>query len=1002
MSDLASRFGGGTAEPDPLQMFLQRVVAWSLADPPDSFVNVHAWGGNTQFKGGGHAFGGPSGAWEAVNFVRYLNGKEAQVFFSVGAAPDYDRQGSEGKQHRKALRKAIVPRWMKAFGLDLDVKPRCYPSQEAARAAALAFLGGLGLKHGPIVNSGAGVHAYVTLDQPITVDRWRPLAAKLAAAAEATGLHFDRSCTVNAVGLWRMPTSTHRKDPSNPREVRVIDWGEDTTVDAVETALAGVTTGGYAAAAPPRTGLDLSHLPPRPPITGPEADRVRADMERAREATSFDLLRSVCGVVADSERRGGDGDIEPLWFELGKLMRFVQHGREWFHILSKGDPRYDPDQTNAKYDGATSSGWPRCATIAASSREASAICQRCPYLQLNQTPIHHARGGAVPPPEGVAPVAGQVNGFAHAFVGDDITYQFPPPGYKHTPEKLLLTSDDLLCFANPVLSIELIDEFDGKAYVRQIEFETVRGAEDGPPTHKFTVPYEAMTTAQEFRRACLKYGLTPLEPALKVLMPDLLTQMHNMRRVRTQQRMGWIETDELITGFSYGGQFHGPEGSKPTADPHQFYKPRGSLDVWKKTAGVFMGIVEMETIIATAFAAPLVRFTMVEGLIVFVRSSQSGEGKSASLETAASVWMSKQGMLTDGTMNATLARITTLNNLPLIFDEFIKDTSDRTAKQAAKAILSIAAGKQPSRLQGFGTYKEIPQIPSRTMMVGSSNISLVELAKNSDTNAQAARVLEIELSNVVQQLGITFEQATELKEAQERNSGVAGLVYAAYIGKNHRAVSRWIKDKLSELEGILGHRDVERFWVAAAATIIVGAAIATALGLLKFNVAGIQKYLVNLIFAHRAAMSDRGTNADDPAVQLQRVGNFLNDNIRSRIITAAMPSQGRARTPVLNPSQLVYANGYAVRWAKEERLLWLSEVKTQEWFKRNDVGSYPQLRTVLEKEGYCVRKHKRKIGGNCGEQYTTSPETVLEFDLSKECNANLNPPDDETGETNAV
>ena len=424
---------------------------------------------------------------------------------------------------------------------------------------------------------------------------------------------------------------------------------------------------------------------------------------------------------------------------------------------------------------------------------------------------------------------------------------------------------------------------------------------------------------------------------------------------------------------------------------------------WKQAASVFFerGLVEIETVIATAFAAPLVRFTVVDGLVVFVRSSQSGEGKSASLEIGASVWMSRQGMLTDGTMNATLARLTALNNLPLFFDEFIKDTSDQTARQAAKAILSISAGKQPARLTR--NRQEVPQLPSRTMMVGTSNISLVELAKNADTNAQAARVFEIELSNVLQKAGTTLRRAGELKDMEERNFGTAGLVYAAYIGKHHKTVARWVAEKIDELQQIVGNVNGERFWISAAAAIIVGAAIATALKLLLFDVAAIQKFLIDLIRSQRVAMADRETNADDPIVQLQKVGNFLNDHIRNRIITEEAPSQGRARTPVTNPAQLLHSSGFFIRWAKKANLLLVSEVKLKDYMRKNNLGSYTQLRTVLERQGCCTRsQNKRKIGGNCGNEYATSPEVVLEFDLTKECNATLNPPDEPTGEADAV
>jgi hypothetical protein len=131
-------------------------------------------------------------------------------------------------------------------------------------------------------------------------------------------------------------------------------------------------------------------------------------------------------------------------------------------------------------------------------------------------------------------------------------------------------------------------------------------------------------------------------------------------------------------------------------------------------------------------------------------------------------------------------------------------------------------------------------------------------------------------------------------------------------------------------------------------------------------------------------MQDRGTNADDPDVQLHRVVDFINDRIRGRIITNHMPGRGRGKTEVLNAHVLGYGNEFPLRLAKTDAKLWISEPKLAAWCKfpgRN--YSYEHMKGVLVKNKYCVRhRNGRSIGGGCPIEYRTGEEIVLEFDLT--------------------
>ena len=167
-----SPFGDGSYIPDPLAQFLSRVLAWSVADPPDSFVNIHAFGGSrTPYHGGGRAFASMAEYGQLQNFVSWLNHNESDVFFCLSTQRhDGTVDGRGNRKVGKGGRGVKNARWLKALVLDLDVKATGYASQRDALAALLPFCEGLGLDP-LIVSSGRGIHAYFVLNSAVTVAR---------------------------------------------------------------------------------------------------------------------------------------------------------------------------------------------------------------------------------------------------------------------------------------------------------------------------------------------------------------------------------------------------------------------------------------------------------------------------------------------------------------------------------------------------------------------------------------------------------------------------------------------------------------------------------------------------------------------------------------------------------------------------------------------------------------------------------------------------------------
>ena len=1015
---------GVTYTPDPLAQFLSRVVPWS----PGGYVNLHAWTPKNaptdrqqyQRRGGGRAFADIGAEYgDILQFVAQINRDGDEVFVCMSSRDAYEpAQTKGGRPYRKASRatrfnprqpdKVITkPVALKSLWLDLDVKAKGYPSQEAALAALRAFCADLGLTPGFINSSGGGIHCYIVLDQPITPDRWRPLASSLVNAATAKGLKLD-AVSEDDERLMRLPTSFNRKDPTNPLPCMVLETGPDTLLSDLEAALAPYppTSEVRPTVARPVPMLDPAIFPPRPPITsGPDFARVSAERERNRIATSVDLLRSACPVVADSEARGGDGDIEPLWFELAKLCHYVQDGRDYFHRLSDQDPRYEQAATDQKYDEVSRQGWPQCATIATASTAASAICKTCAYYGKGKSPINYAvsdlRGvisGAMPM-QATTPAASAVvpyvNG-ASAFqqpgmpastILTPFQQDLQSKGYSQDAAGYILDADNKRIFKTPVSNIDCRWE-DTRSGLRVLRFNVM--IPDGTPSNadKVVTFLHGEAGTPSGISSIRSQGLT-FDPknhgALVAVMESWVEIVKQKLTMHSDARLGWIMDAGVIKGFAYANYAFDAAGARvisAAAACHQPLMPRGNLNDWRTAANFFVGkgCVEMEVLMATAFAAPLVIFTGAEGVIVFGRAD-TGYGKSVSLTTSASVWGSRSQLTLSSTMNYIEGDIMLKNNLPVYVDELVTDRRQDT--RLAENILRMVGGTGRGRMDR-GSINMVVRTAC-TMIAAASNHSLTEMASSKDTSAQAARVLEIEMSDALIKLGIPQSSVGEIRKMLEANYGQAGLVYAEFLGKHHAAVEQMVTATMKRFETKLGLGPAERFWLAAAAALLVGATISKKLNLMDFDILSMEKFLLEQLRRQRTSVKDMSINPNDPEVQLGRVREFLNSHLQDRIITDILPSHGWNKSHLIaihNGMEASRARSVVARIAIKDTppTMLVSDAKLREWCERKEI-SYPQLYRTLAKAGICTKSKKhRSLGAGTG--FHMSAETVLIFDLT--------------------
>ena len=127
----------------------------------------------------------------------------------------------KGKPSREADRAVLV----KSFWLDIDVgegkaeKDAGYATKKDALAALRRFIAETGLAQPTIaVSSGGGLHIYWVLTEPVTPDKWKPVATALKAACARHGFLADPSRTSDIASVLR-PVGTHNHKTGTPRPV---------------------------------------------------------------------------------------------------------------------------------------------------------------------------------------------------------------------------------------------------------------------------------------------------------------------------------------------------------------------------------------------------------------------------------------------------------------------------------------------------------------------------------------------------------------------------------------------------------------------------------------------------------------------------------------------------------------------------------------------------------------------------------------------------------------
>lgn len=876
---------------------------------------------------------------------RFLR-RKMNVFFGVAKFKSDDGRKKDNVQALKAL-------W-----LDIDCGPtKDYPSQNEALQALKGFCKTVGLPRPIVVNSGRGLHVYWPLTEAVTREEWEPVAARLKEVCVAQDLRVDPA-VFEVSRILRIPGTFNYKG-EEPIEVQVLGTGDPVGLEELRSIL-GVKERPALAPTGPR-------LPPSP----------LAQMIQANIDTKFSKIM----------KRGEDGCAqlnacyeeqaelsEPRWFSVLSIAKFCSDRDKAVHKMSAGHPDYDPDKTEQKLKHIV--GPHTCAEF---EKNNPGLCALCPHFGKIKSPIVLGKELAEATEEDN--IIQQPNE-----AGVESTYRIPEYPFPYVRGKAggiwrkpLLKGDEKDDEeAEPILvypyDFYIVKRMEDPADGGVVLFR-LHTPQDG--VKEFSLSTATVMATDELRKALAAKHMVLLKKQFDLLIDYVVRsfqeQFHNKKAEQMRNQFGWADNDsKFIIGdreVSVEGTYHSPPSSatKVLAD---YASTAGTLEKWKEVFNLYgrEGLEASAFAAATAFGAPLLKFSGQRGAIINLVNTHSGTGKTTILHMCNSVWGNPEKLCAkkDDTFNSKVFKLGVLCNLPVTFDEM----SNTEPKQLSELAYLITQGTGKDRMKASSNEMRVNLTSWQTIALCSSNHSFyekLELLKDSP-QGEMMRIIEYSLDY---SSAIDTETGKQMFDHQLlENYGHAGEIYARYLLAEYKEVRNLYQTMQGKLDAILKLTQRERFWSATAAANLTGIYIAIQLKLVDWDIAPIFKWACKMINELRMNV------APPPQGDKQILGDFLVGRVDNILIVndGADRRTKLEQLPVLEPRRELM-----IRYEPDTKKVFVTAASFRQYCASRNIG-YRETLNKLKKSGMFVKSDPKRMGK--GMKFNPPPVQALEFDAT--------------------
>jgi hypothetical protein len=882
---------------------------------------------------------------EADAWAKTFLNQGKNVFFGVAKYID-------GKSRTKQNVKALKSLW-----LDIDCGPeKDYDTQQEGVDALRSFCKTVGMPKPTLVNSGRGLHVYWTLTEEVTREEWEPVCLRLKEVCTTKGLRVDNSC-FEAARILRIPGTFNFKG-TDPLRVEVMVVGKPTPIQTIRDVLGVKET----------KASPLGDMPVFTP--SPLSKVIRASMESSFTKIMKRGENGCRQLNASYEDRREIS--EPRWFAALSIAKFCKDRDKAIHKLSADHPDYDPDKVEQKVTHIV--GPHTCAEF---EKHNPGGCAGCPHIGKIRSPITLGKELKEATPEDNVVIEETAVGAVKFHIPE---FPFPYMRGKHGGVWRKVAPSD---GEEGVEDVALVYPYD--IYVAKRMDDPVEGGvalirlhtpQDG--VKEFTVHNSKMADGNELKKLLASKHVmlsskTDYAYLVDFIIKSIAQYFHSTKVEQMRNQFGWVDNDsKFIIGdreISAEGTYHSPPSSV-TKVVAEHMTAKGSLEKWREVFDLYgrPGLEGHAFAAATAFGAPLLRFSGQRGAIINVVHPKSGTGKTTALQMANSVYGDPVALCAkkDDTFNSKVFKIGVFCNLHISFDEM----SNTEPKQLSELAYLITQGTGKDRMKASSNELRANLTSWQTIALCSSNHSFyekLEIAKGSP-DGETMRIIEysIDYSDA-----IDIEYGKKMFDHQLlENYGHAGDIYARYLITHYDEVKALYATVQQRIDSKLKLTQRERFWSATAAANITGIYIALHLGLCNWDIAAIFKWTCKMI------LNLRNTMTPPPEGEQQILGEFMNARLGNiLIINDGLDRRSKmVEVPALKP-----LHELMIRYEPDTARVYITASSFREYCGARNIAYRSTINAMKAKGLYLESGNKRMSKGMA---INTVPVQALIFDAN--------------------
>lgn len=869
---------------------------------------------------------------------RWFDDKERAYSFAL----EMDKQGetvyyAQGSFNEPTNRKGENAAYFRSYFLDVDCgaeKP--FKTQAEGAAAIKVFCEAAKLPMPTVINSGTGLYCFWRVAHDLPAEGWVRVARTLKGLCEALKFEVDPVRTADRSSVLRPVGATNRKNGA-ARTVRIVYEAPVLDTKAFVSSI-------ILAARNNKVSVKDFEAP---------APQINSEfqLEMSGEKPSAHRIADKCAQVR--LMRDSRGDLpEPLWYALIGLLKNTIESPEIIHEWSTGHADYSESATDRKIEQhkvhATT-----CHYLHSINPDG---CMGCPNHGKINSPWR--LGLAEPKPVELTDPKSQA-------------HESPlPAGFSRTDKGIMYDDGE-----GPVLNVFPYDIYPVKLTQDETlgqEIMCLRAKD--PHTGWFDVTFRTalLHDAKQLLMCLADQGVHPYygknERALfMALLSGYMQQLKDDRRkVVLSQQMGWVEEPDGSQAFVLGDRLISKRGvevvgiAKQADSVVKSITKSGSLEKWSAATKILdkEGLEPWAfTLAALGFGSPLMKFTGYKGSMLSM-VGKSGLGKTAMGWWSLSIWGNpeKLQMIQRDTQNATVARMSLYNNLPLFIDEITNIKQEVLSDLAYQ----ITQGRDKHTLTR--NRQERSALTWATIGAASSNKSLVDIlgGYKSDASAEINRVFEYEFPS-----GVVFDGVTAYRTVMH-NYGHAGEAYVQYLVEHQDEHAEALLKVQKGIEMMAGCRPEERFWAITAACALYGASIAKKLGMFDVDLTRLTRWVVVAI------NKMRGVKEEAVVDSTSWLGTFLSKHSNCMMVCRHM-KDGMYQV-VVPPRGPLY-----IRKDEDTGTVWIS----RDLLKRELMAgsaSYHKMKQEMAASRALLSDNKRVVLGK-GTEYAGMAEICWEIDL---------------------